>query len=169
MNRLPPDAYQYFASLDPKRRSYETVANHFGVSKRTVCTRAGREQWRARIAKIEAQARDQFDEKQAESLQAINARHVKTARFILAKGIEALRSMPLLSAMSAVRAIEIAIKVERLVVTDPGSNASEDAAAKRRTKAHELAEEMRLAIAGWHALVPSAPPDDAPEAHDADA
>ena len=42
--RIPPDALEYYVSLGADR-SYEKVADHYGVSKRAVTKLAVRQRW----------------------------------------------------------------------------------------------------------------------------
>ena len=115
MNRkIPPDAFTFDASLGPKR-SYQAVAEHFSVSKRAVTGVADREKWQERLMEIERKARDKADEKVLESLEQMNERHLKVLRFIQGKAIETLKSMPLESAMDAVRAFGLTLDKERTI------------------------------------------------------
>ena len=114
-NRIPPEAFEHYRALGPGR-SYAAVAAHYGVSVRGVTKRALKENWQGRLATIEREAQRKQDERAVEDLQAVNERHLKTARAVLARGLEALRSLPLTTAVTAVRAIESAVKLERLVL-----------------------------------------------------
>jgi len=118
MNRIPEEAYQHYISLGP-RRTYSAVASKYGVSRRAVTKKAGREHWQERLAKVEAAARDRFDEKLAEDLDSMNSRHLKTLRLIQGKAIEALRALPLHSAAAAARALDAAISRERQISGTP--------------------------------------------------
>src|SRR5262249_23248859 len=117
-NRIPPDAFEYYLGLGP-RRGYAAVAQHFGVSVRGVTKRALKEGWQARLARIEEDARRKADEQAAETLQAVNGRHLKMLRAIQAKAVQALQAMPLDSALAAVRALDLSIKQERLILGEP--------------------------------------------------
>jgi hypothetical protein len=55
-------AFQHFASLPSESRTYSGVADHFGVSRRTVETHGQRDRWRERVAAIEAEAARQADQ-----------------------------------------------------------------------------------------------------------
>ena len=44
--KIPPDALEYYLGLGPDR-SYQKVADHYGVSKRAVTKLAARERWRS--------------------------------------------------------------------------------------------------------------------------
>lgn len=121
--RLPTDAFEYYTSLG-EARSYQAVADHYGVSKRAVTKRAARDTWQDRLTSIEHKARERSDEKLVDVMAEMKDRHLKTCRVILGKGLEALRTMPLDSAMSAVRAIDVALKHERTVMGEPAERQS---------------------------------------------
>ena len=121
--KLPNDAFDYYVSLGPGR-SYETVAEQYGVSKRTVTKRASREGWQKRLTDLEAQARHNAEQRTLESLEEMNVRHLKSLRVIQARALEALRNMPLATAMEAVRSLDLAIRQERLVRGEPSDRTS---------------------------------------------
>lgn len=119
MNRkLPPDAFDFYISLGLSR-SYAAVGRKYGVSKVAVTNRATKEGWQKRVQEIEARARAASDEKAVETMEAINTRHLKSARVIQAKALEALRSMSLDTAMDAVKALHLGVRQERLVLGEP--------------------------------------------------
>ena len=119
MNRkIPTDAFEFYFSLGTDR-SYESVAENFGVTKRAVSKRATKEQWQRRIAERERRAREATDQKAVESLEQMNSRHLRSLRAVQGKALDALRTMPLTSAMDAVRALDLSIKQERLVRGEP--------------------------------------------------
>jgi hypothetical protein len=95
------------------------LAQRLGAAKRSITRLAAREKWQERLLKIESQARERLDEKMVETMEAVNARHLKIFRAVLSKGLQALQSMPLSSAEAAVRAIEMAVRGERLVLGEP--------------------------------------------------
>lgn len=112
--KLPTDAFDYYVTLG-SHRSYQAVADHFGVSKRTVIRCAARENWIDRLAKIEQESRERGDKRLAETLDEMRERHLRTLRAMNARALAALKQYPLTSGMEAMRAAEIAIKLERLV------------------------------------------------------
>jgi hypothetical protein len=116
--KLPPDAFSYYVGLGPDR-SYQAVAQRYGVSKQAVTKAAQRESWQERLQKVERQAREGVDRRVVETLETMNERHLKTLRLIQRKALEALASMPLATAMDAVRALDISIAKERLVRGEP--------------------------------------------------
>jgi hypothetical protein len=112
--KLRPDAFEFYFGLGPGR-SYQAVARRYGVSKRSVTKHAQGEGWQGRLEEIERKARQANDRKAVESLEAINERHLRSLRVIQGKALEALRANPLRSGMEAVRALEVGIRLERVV------------------------------------------------------
>lgn len=120
--KLPPEAFSYYVALGPGR-SYQAVATQYGVSKQAITKAAQRESWQDRLQEAERKAREGVDERVVETLEAMNERHLKTLRLIQRKALEALASMPLTTAMEAVRALDISIGKERLVRGEPSERA----------------------------------------------
>lgn len=118
MKKLPHDAFEYYFSLG-LGRSYQTVADHYSVSKRAVTGLANRESWQRRLLDLEAKAREAADKKKVESIEAVNERHLKALRLVQMRAIETLSRTPIESSMDATRALAIAIREERLVLGEP--------------------------------------------------
>ncbi len=116
--RIPPDAFDFYFALGPER-SYERVAEKYGVSKRSVTSRAKREGWQRRMVELESKAREASDKKKLESIEDRNERHLTALRFIQARAIEALKKMPIEAAMDAVRAYNMSLRDERVILGDP--------------------------------------------------
>ncbi len=116
--KIPPDALQYYLGVGPDR-SYQKVADHYGVSKRAVTKLAARERWQDKVIELERKAREGAEKKALESLEGMNLRHLKSLKVIQGKALETLRSMPLSTAMEAVRALDMAIRQERLIRGEP--------------------------------------------------
>ncbi|RKY19794.1 MAG: hypothetical protein DRQ55_09685 [Planctomycetota bacterium] len=117
--RIPPDeALEFYVNLGPER-SYAKVGKQYGVSKRSVTKHAAKHGWSRRLLEIEASARERNEARMVDAVDEMNKRHLQTAKVIQAKGLEALRAMPIDSAMGAVRALDIALKQERLVLGEP--------------------------------------------------
>lgn len=117
-NRIPPDAFHYYLGLGPER-SYQSVANRYAVSKRAVTKLATRDRWQDRVVELERKAREGAEQKALESLEAMNLRHLRSLKVVQGKALEALRSMPLSTAMEAVRSLDMAIRQERLIRGEP--------------------------------------------------
>ena len=148
MNRkLPPDAFTFYFSLGPGR-SYQAVAEKFDVSKRAVSNLAERENWQAKIAELERKAREQAEAKALETLDDMNERHLKVLRFIQGRAIDALKTMPIESAMDAVRAYTMSVDKERTIRGEPSDRTHIDLAEVTR-------EEIRTLLKVVPAAVPS--------------
>ena len=79
MKRIPPEAFETYVRLGPGR-SYRQVAEHYNVSKRAVTSFAARENWPARLAKVEDEARAETDKRAVDALTEMNQRHLKIAK-----------------------------------------------------------------------------------------
>ena len=116
--KLPPDALDYYIALGPER-SYEKVAKHFGVSKRSVTRHAGKEEWTRRFEEIERKAREESDQQSVEIVREMNERHVKIAKALQGKALEALRTLPIDKAADVIRALDLGVRQERLIFGEP--------------------------------------------------
>ena len=81
VNDIPSDAFKFYFSLGAER-SYQSVAEKYQVSKRSVTSLAKREDWQQRILDLERKARAASDQKKLESLEERNERHLTALRFI---------------------------------------------------------------------------------------
>jgi hypothetical protein len=124
--RLPPDSFEFYYGLGP-RRSYAAVAEHYGVAKQTVTRFALKQGWQRLVEERDQQVRRDAARKALESLEELNERHLKMLRAVQGKALEALKALPLSTAMDAVRAIEMSIRQERLIRGEPTEHAAVDA------------------------------------------
>jgi hypothetical protein len=113
--RIPPEAFDHYLGLGVGR-SYQAVADHFGVSKRAVVKIAAREEWQTRVAETEEKAHQAVQGRMSENLASLNARHLRTVRLIQARAIEGLKNMPMRSAFDAIRALDLGLKFERVLL-----------------------------------------------------
>ncbi len=116
--RIPPDAFEQYVALGDDR-SYERLAEELGVTKRSICRRAAKDNWQSKLAAMERAARDDSEARMQESISSMRERHLRTMKAIQGKALEALRAYPLTSAMDAVRALDMSIKQERLIRGEP--------------------------------------------------
>jgi hypothetical protein len=116
--KIPPDAFNLYVGLGADR-SYQAVAERYGVTKRAVTKLAARERWQDRVVELERKAREGAEQKALESLEAMNLRHLRSLKVVQGRALEALRSMPLSTAMEAVRSLDMAIRQERLIRGEP--------------------------------------------------
>lgn len=123
--KIPVDAFEAYYALGPGR-SYEALAAKYGVTKRAVTALAVREAWQRRILDVERKARERSDQALLETVEAMQTRHLKTLQAVMGRALEALRTMPLESAMEAVKAIEMVIRQERLTRGEPTEHTALD-------------------------------------------
>jgi hypothetical protein len=76
-NRLPQEAFDYYVSLG-NTRSYQQVADHFGVSKRAVAKRASVEEWQSRLKAVEQEVRVNADLNAVDVLETVQTRHLQS-------------------------------------------------------------------------------------------
>ena len=114
-SRIPDEAFDFYLSLGPER-TYEAVAAHFGASLGGVKKVALRESWQARLAEIEDEVQARLDKRFADEVEEARDRHLKTVRAMMGRALKGLQQYPLASGMEAIRAAELAIKLERLIM-----------------------------------------------------
>lgn len=140
--KLPPEAFSFYAGLGPGR-SYEAVAERFGVSKRAVTRLAHSEDWQRRVAEMETKARQGTEQRVQESMGEMHDRHLRMLRVIQTRALEVLRALPLDNAMDAVRALALTIREERMTRGEPGEQGQDVEQVIRE----EYARWMKLAVA----------------------
>ena len=118
MSRLPAEAYEHYLELGANR-SYQAVADHFGVSKVCVTNRAKKEGWQDRLRELERESRQRSERKAVDELDAVRERQLKAARFLQARAIEALKQLPAEKAVRAASALSIGWKHELLLLGEP--------------------------------------------------
>ena len=120
MAMIPDDAFEIYVAMG-RQRSYRALASRFGVSKRAITKHAAVHGWPERLENIEAEARERSDEKLAETLEEMRTRHLKTLRAMSARALAALKDHPLNTGMEAIKAAEVAIKLERVIAGEVSS------------------------------------------------
>ena len=116
--RIPPDAFDAYFAMG-MARSYQTLAESYGVSKKAITLMAKREGWQKRILDLEAKAREASTKKIAESLEERNERNLTRLRFIQAKAMETLKNQPIKEVMDAVKAFHSSLREERVILGEP--------------------------------------------------
>ena len=116
--KIPPEAFHYYAEMGLDR-SYQAVADHYGVSKVAVVKRAKKENWQSRLRELEERAREKADKKVIDSLEVVHARQLKAARYLQAKAVEVMKNSPPEKAVRAASALNIAWKHELLLLGEP--------------------------------------------------
>jgi hypothetical protein len=121
--KLPLESFDFYVALGPAR-SYEKVAEHYTATKRTVTRHAKKEHWTERLAEVERKAREESDKNAVAVLQEMQERHLKIAKALQGKALEALRSMQLDRGADVIRALEVGVKQERLIHGEPGERSA---------------------------------------------
>ncbi len=116
--KIPQDAFAHYVSLGPGR-SYQKVAEHYGVTKRAIVNVAKRERWQEQVEELERTARDDAREKMKSSIEATYEQHMKALRLVFGKGVEALKNMVINTPADAMKAIQIAIREQRVALGEP--------------------------------------------------
>ncbi len=124
MNRkIPIESFDFYVALGPPR-SYDKVAEHYAVTKRTVTRHAKKERWPERLAEVERKAREESDKNAVAVLREMDERHLKIAKALQGKALEALRSMPIERSADVIRALDLGIRQERLIHGEPGERSA---------------------------------------------
>ena len=117
-SKIPPDAFECYVAMGAKR-SYESVAQKYGVSKRSVVKRATREGWQRRVAEIETRAQERATERAVDTLEEVKTRHLKAFKAVQLRALESLKALLFKDPMDAVRAMDIAARHELLALGEP--------------------------------------------------
>ncbi len=115
--RIPADAFDYYFVLGSDR-SYQKVADHYGVTKRAVTKRATRDRWQERVVYIERRASEGAMRKAIETTEARKLRISKALRFLMSEGLQGLKKFPISSAKDAMRALVASINLELSICGD---------------------------------------------------
>jgi len=121
--KIPDNAFEYYFSLGCDR-SYGAVAENYSVSKTAIANLAVRDDWKKRLHEREQKAQELVEKKAVETIEQMADRHIKVCKLIQRKAIETLKALPISTAMEAVRALDLAIKQERLIRGEPTDRAN---------------------------------------------
>ena len=116
--KIPNDAFDFYFSLGPGR-SYQAVADNYGVTKRAVTNLATKDGWQDQIADLERKAREKAKDQQVDALQVAHAQNLKALRMVLGKGRKSLNRMAIESPADAIRAIGLAVREIRVELGEP--------------------------------------------------
>jgi len=121
--KLPEDAFAFYVALGTDR-SYDAVAAHFQVNRRTVVRGAARDRWAERLEAIEQTTRALNDAKLAGEIHEMHMQHNKLLKAMASRVASALQSYQLTSAMEGLRGAEIVIKLQRTIAGEPAEKTS---------------------------------------------
>jgi hypothetical protein len=165
-HRLPDSSFAFYLGLG-ESRSFQQVADHFGVDKRTVTRRAKAEDWSGRVAEHERKIRATEEKKALDTLHEQRERCAKILNVITAKALETLRNTPIETGIDAVRALDLVFKNERLLLGEPTERtaieATTDAAgyAQHETDLRKLTKEQRTLLRQLLNSIAKSPADSA--------
>jgi hypothetical protein len=134
----PDDAALFRAYLElGADRTYQAVADRFGVPLGWVQARAKRRGWQARLEAMEERAHERAVRATAESLAQIDARHLKSLRRIQERAVRYCReAAPPKTFREAASALAESIRLERVILGEPADRtaATIEATIKRETE-----------------------------------
>jgi hypothetical protein len=117
------------------QRSLRILATEIGCSKRSIQKISERHHWQERLRVIEGEVRERVRQEVTDSLTEVAQRHLKMARAIQSRGVQALQKLEYESAWHASKAIELGAKLERLVL---GESTERTADSVQATTRHEV-------------------------------
>jgi hypothetical protein len=114
MNRkIPSDAFECYVSLGAGR-SYQAVAEKYGVSKRGVALHAKRENWQARLAEHERRERDEADHRVLAECSRCAEENYSRYRKQRLQRLATIESFPVRCGSEAAAAVCLGMAMERL-------------------------------------------------------
>lgn len=120
--RRSAEAFTYFCSLGGSR-TYAKVAEQYGVSDRTVEKWGADGNWQRRAREWDKIQIEQERELLAEEVRKVAKEQLSMAKFIRHKAFHDLKTLDFEDANGAVKAIEMAMKQERLILGEPSERA----------------------------------------------
>lgn len=118
MARIPASAYEDYLAMGAER-SYSELALRYGVSKTAISKRAKRDDWQGRIREVERLAAERAEEAALNELSAVRERHLKEARYLRTRALQALRDLPPEKGIRAATALATAWRHELLILGEP--------------------------------------------------
>jgi hypothetical protein len=135
MKRVPRDALLRYVMMGPER-SYRALAKKLGMSVFAINERAQKEKWQETVKEIEREARErltpvppvtqaeedrQLRERCVETMVSMNARHIDYCHTVQDRCLDVLKKLPMdLTSADAIRGLEAAVKLERVIRGEPG-------------------------------------------------
>ncbi|MFN0007036.1 MAG: hypothetical protein ACKVXR_03935 [Planctomycetota bacterium] len=113
--KLPATAFEVYVGMG-ESRTYRGVAEHFEVSLRAVTKRASRDDWKRRLASLEARARRAMDARLLSAEVARRKRHFQELLGLQERSLKAIQDFPIRSATEALDVMARAIYLERTIL-----------------------------------------------------
>lgn len=116
--RIPDDAFEVYVGMG-SARSYQALADKFGVDKRSIVRLATREKWSERLAQINQEVRSATDKRLATEIHAVRERHLQQSRFVQGILLKGMKEATPREAARMTTALSQAWKHELLVLGEP--------------------------------------------------
>lgn len=116
--KISDDAFALYWAMGHER-SYRALADQLGVSKRAIVDKASAEDWAGRLQAIEADVKERVDATLKDELEQSQMRYRKILRAVEARAAQVIAEQPLRSCLEGIKAIEAAVKLERLLAGEP--------------------------------------------------
>lgn len=137
MRPISEDAFYIYLNLGSKR-TIGAVAEKMSCDKATVYRHAKAEGWDDKIDAMEREANEVSRLKLFKEVQEMNERHISMYQMLQTRALKALKEMPIRTAMDAARALDIAIRGERLARGEP-----------TKIEEYSVEERVRLQYKRW--------------------
>ena len=85
--KLPRESFEKYIEMGCSR-SYQAIAEHYGVSKVAVTNRARSEKWQERLVALEEQARERFTREAEDEMNVVRA--LESARAVMGEQLIAM-------------------------------------------------------------------------------
>lgn len=130
-------AFALYAGMGPNVRSYQKVADQLGCGKRSIVDVARRGNWNERIQRIDREAQKRAEAELVEERTKMTRRHIQAAQLLQKKAIERLakEGAEFTNNYDAARALDLAVKLERLVRGESTDNVNLDGEVVRHVMA----------------------------------
>lgn len=116
--KIPDNAFETYVAMGTER-SYQALADKFGVDKRSISRLAAKERWVERLAKIQEEARAATDKKLVADLQAVREQQLREVRYLRAEAIKGMKNLSPEKAVKFASALSIAWKHELFLLGEP--------------------------------------------------
>ena len=116
--KIPENAFETYVAMGTER-SYQALADKFGVDKRSISRLAAKERWVERLGKIQEEARAATDRKLVADLQAVREQQLREVRYFRSETIKAIKGLTPEKAVRFASALNIAWKHELFLLGEP--------------------------------------------------
>jgi len=116
--KIPDDAYEDYLAMGTER-SYQALAERYGVSKTAIVQRAKKEGWQERIENLQRESQQRAENQVLDEMDKIRERQLAEARFLQHRALKALQDADPSKCGQLANALNIAWKHELLLLGEP--------------------------------------------------